>query len=220
MSNILLNILLDAALPPPTGILQIGASYGQEFDSFIEAGIKYGILVEPLPEPFSYISRLCQKTPGFIAFNALCSDASGEKHIFHVASNGGQSSSIMKPKHHLEIFDYVTFEKTVELVSTTTDEIIRFLEANGYQSITRQIDTLYMDVQGAEFKVLLGSPRTLRNINYIFAEFIRGDLYENTVALDSYCSLLDAQGFTLNYLKFNKYHHADMLFIRKSLLSL
>ena len=126
----------------------------------------------------------------------------------------------MKPKHHLEMFDYVKFEETVELVSTTADDIMRFLESNGHQTITQQLDTLYMDVQGAEFKVLLGSPRTLKQINYIFAELIRGDLYENAVSLENYCALLDAHGFTLNYLKFNKYHHADMLFVRKNILML
>lgn len=220
MSNILFNLLHDAALPPPTGILQIGASYAQEFDSFRAAGVNAGVLVEPLPQPFAYISELCRKTPGFIAFNALCSDTSGERHTFHVASNGGQSSSIMKPKHHLEMFDYVKFEETVELVSTTADDIMRFLESNGHQTITQQLDTLYMDVQGAEFKVLLGAPRTLRQVKYIFTELIRGDLYENAVSLANYCALLDTHGFTLNYLNFNKYHHADMLFVRKTILSL
>jgi hypothetical protein len=220
MSNTLFNVLRDAELPFPKGIIQIGASYGQEFESFTAEGITAGVLVEPLPQPFAYISELCKTTSGFIAINALCSDASGEQHTFHVASNGGQSSSIMKPKHHLQMFDYVKFEETVELVSTTVDDIIRLLESNGYQAITQQLDTLYMDVQGAEFKVLLGAPRTLRRINYIFTELIRGDLYENAVSLANYCALLDTQGFTLNYLRFNKFHHADMLFVRKTLLSL
>jgi FkbM family methyltransferase len=220
MSNVLFDILNDAGLPPPVGILQIGASYGQEFESFKAAGVKACVLVEPLPQPFAYISELCKQTPGFVAFNALCSDSSGERHTFHVASNGGQSSSIMKPKLHLEMFDYVKFEETVELISTTADDIMRFLELNGYHGITKQIDTLYMDVQGAEFKVLLGAPRTLKDVKYIFTELIRGDLYENAVSLANYCALLDTQGFTLNYLKFNKYHHADMLFVRKTALSL
>lgn len=33
-----------------------------------------------------------------------------------------------------------------------------------------------MDVQGAEFKVLLGAGRTLSSVNYIFTELIRGAL--------------------------------------------
>ena len=220
MANVLFDMLRAAELPIPKGILQVGASYGQELQEFLETGITAGVLIEPLPEPFAYISELCKNIKGFIAFNALCSDSSGESHTFHVASNGGQSSSIMKPNKHLEMFDYVKFEHTVQLFSTTVDEIISFLDQNKHQAVTTQLDTLYLDVQGAEFKVLLGAPRTLKQINYIFAELIRGDLYEEAVPLASYCALLEAQGFTLNYLNFNKYHHADMLFVRKSILSL
>ena len=220
MPKTLFDVLSAADLPFPKGILQVGASYGQEFQSFLESGIVAGVLIEPLPDPFSHISELCKRNKGFIAVNALCSDTPGEKNTFHVASNGGQSSSIMKPQKHLEMFDFVKFETSVELYSTTVDDVISFLDKNGHAAVTQQLDTLYMDVQGAEFKVLLGSSRTLRQINYIFAELIRGDLYEGAVSLANYCALLDAQGFTLNYLNFNKYHHADMLFVRKKILSL
>lgn len=220
MSNVLFEILAAAELPMPKGILQVGANYGQELGSFIENGITAGLLIEPLPKPFSHIAELCKSMQGFVAFNALCGESSGEKHVFHVASNRGESSSIMKPNKHLEMFDFVKFDETVELSSTTVDEILKFVESQGYQAITDKLDTLYMDVQGAEFKVLLGAPRTLKQINYIFSELIRGDLYEDVVPLANYCALLDAQGFTLNYLKFNKYHHADMLFVRKSVLNL
>jgi len=220
MTSPLFEILAAAELPNPTGILQVGASYGQEIQSFVDAGITTGLLIEPLPEPFAHIAAWCKRTSGFIAFNALCADSSGEKHKFYVANNGGQSSSIMKPGKHLEIFDYVKFNETLEISSTTVDEILRFLIQQGHGDTTKKLDTLYMDVQGAEYKVLLGAPHTLKQINYVFSELIRGDLYENSVSLSNYCSLLDAQGFTLNYLKFNKYHHADMLFVRKKLLSL
>lgn len=220
MPNVLFEVLATAELPMPKGILQVGANHGQELDSFIKNEIGAGVLIEPLPKAFSKIAELCKSTPGFIAFNALCSESSGEKHVFHIASNEGESSSIMKPNKHLEIFNYVKFEESVEILSTTVDDILKFLEEQGYQTITNVLDTLYMDVQGAEFKVLLGAPRTLKQINYIFSELIRGDLYDDAVPLANYCALLDAQGFTLNYLNFNKHHHADMLFVRKSVLGL
>lgn len=98
MDTILFEILRNADLPHPRGILQVGASYGQELDAFREAKIKAVILVEPLPEPFVHIAEQCKKLPGFIAVNALCSDAAGQPHQFYVSSNGGQSSSILKPK--------------------------------------------------------------------------------------------------------------------------
>lgn len=220
MSIDLFETLKAVGLPPPQGILQVGASYGQEFKRFLERGVSCGLLIEPLPEPYAHLSSLCKVVPNFIAFNALCTDTAGEKHTFHVASNHGMSSSIMKPKGHLEMFDYVKFEQTVELVSTTVDDIMTFVAANGHAAVTQRLDTLYMDVQGAEFKVLLGSPRTLKQVNYIFTELIRGDLYEGTVPMATYCALLEAQGFTLNNINFNAQHHADALFVRKSVVGL
>jgi FkbM family methyltransferase len=216
----LFQTLGQVGLPAPRGILQVGASYGQEFKDFLENGVKCGVLIEPLPEPYAHLSSLCKQVAGFVAFNALCSDNAGEKHTFHVASNGGMSSSIMKPKGHLEMFDYVKFEQAIELVSTTADDILIFLARNGHEAVVQGLDTLYMDVQGAEFKVLLGAPRTLKQVNYIFMELIRGDLYEGAVPLATYCALLEAQGFTLNNINFNAQHHADALFVRKSLVGL
>jgi len=216
----LFDTIRAVGLPAPKGILQVGASFGQEFKDFLERGVTHGLLIEPLAEPFAHLSSLCKQVPGFIAFNALCSDVAGERHTFHVASNGGQSSSIMKPTGHLAMFDFVKFEQTTELVSTTVDDIVAFLNGNGHASVTQALDTLYMDVQGAEFKVLLGAPRALKQVNYIFTELIRGDLYEGAVPMATYCALLEAQGFTLNNINFNAQHHADALFVRKSVVGL
>ena len=220
MSIDLFQTIKSVGLPAPKGILQVGASYGQEFKHFIDHGVTHGVFVEPLPEPFNHVAGLCKQLPGFVAVNALCSDVSGNKHTFHVASNGGMSSSMLAPKDHLQVFDYVKFDQTVELVSTTVDDLVQFLNNNGHQGVTSQLDTLYMDVQGAEFKVLLGAGRTLASINYIFCELIRGDLYEGMLPLTSYIALLEAQGFTLNNINYTAQHHADALFVRKSLVGL
>lgn len=216
----LFELLKSVNLEGPKGILQVGASYGQELDMFLNNGVKAGILIEPLPEPFAHIGNICKQIPNFVAINTLCTDVAGETHKFHVASNGGMSSSILKPTGHLKEFDYVKFEQDVELVSSTVDDVMAFLASNGHAAVTNQMDTLYMDVQGAEYKVLLGAVRTLRSIRYISMEFIRGDLYEGGETMQTYCAFLEAQGFTLNNLNFNEHHHADALFVRKSILGL
>ena len=214
------EMLKSVQLEGPKGILQVGASYGQELEMFINNGVKACVMIEPLPEPFAHIGGICKQIPNFVAVNALCSDVAGEKHKFHISSNGGMSSSILKPTGHLREFDYVKFDQETEIVSSTVDDVISFLSSNGHATITNQMDTLYMDVQGAEYKVLLGACSTLRSIRYISMEFIRGELYEGGETMQTYCAFLEAQGFTLNNLNFNEHHHADALFIRKSILGL
>jgi FkbM family methyltransferase len=220
MSFDLFDAVQAVGLHKPRGILQVGASYGQELPQFIERGVECALLVEPLPAPYEHIANLCRQRAGYVAFNALCTDVAGEKHRFHVASNAGMSSSILAPKNHLTVFDHVSFEQSVELTSTTVDNIVAFLEQNGQSAVMQQLDTLFMDVQGAEFKVLLGAGRTLKRIDYIYTELIRSELYEGMMPLASYISLLDAQGFVLNKLDYNAQHHADALFVRKGLLGL
>jgi FkbM family methyltransferase len=220
MSFDLFDAVQAVGLHRPRGILQVGASWGQEFQQFVDRGVECAVLVEPLPAPYEHLAGLCRQRPGYVAFNALCSDVAGRTHRFHVASNGGQSSSILAPKNHLKVFEQVSFGQTVELASTTVDQIVAFLEQNGQGGVTQGLDTLYMDVQGAEFKVLLGALRTLGRIDYIYTELIRSELYEGMMPLAAYCSLLETQGFVLNKLDYNAQHHADALFVRKGLLGL
>lgn len=207
-------------LPAPVGVLQVGANYAQEMNYFLENGIKCGVFIEPLPEPYAYLANLCKQLPNFVAVNTLCTDEVGKSYTFHVASNAGMSSSILKPARHLQENDYVSFPTTVEIVSSTVDHVINFINENGHANITPHLDLMYLDTQGAEFKILLGSHKTLKNVKYIFTEVMRADLYEGQVPFLTYCSYLEAIGFTLNNLYFNPGHAGDALFIRKDLLAI
>ena len=207
--------------PRPVGVMQVGASYGQEIELFKSNGIKTCIMIEPLPEPFNYISNICKNTPGYIAVNALCSDIVNENVKFHVASNGGQSSSMLQPKDHLKVFDFVKFDEIIDLRTNSVDSIYEYMLSNElYSDSINKVDVLYLDVQGAEFKVLLGSIKFLKKIEYIYFELIRGGLYENMVDLVDYISFLKTQGFVINNINFNEHHHSDVLFVREDLIRL
>jgi hypothetical protein len=130
------------------------------------------------------------------------------------------SSSILPPANHLSQFDYVKFNETIEVTSNRLEDVIAFLETNGHQHVTDGLDTLYMDTQGAELKILMGAGNVLHRINYIFTEVTRNELYEEAPTLQQLVSFLDSAGFTLNNVYFNKEQCGDALFIRKNLLGL
>ncbi len=214
----LFHVIHDLALPAPKGILQVGASNGQELGWFRSAGVAYGVFIEPLDEPFNFLAGACSHYPGFVAMKALCAEVSGKKYQFHVASNQGMSSSILPPANHLKVFDYVQFPQTIEVISYRLDDVIAFLGVNGYQHVTEHLDTIYMDTQGAELRVLMGAGTTLQSVNYIFTEVTRNDLYIGAPTLLDLIHFLDLYGFTLNNVYFNKDQYGDALFIRKDLL--
>lgn len=220
MSLALFPTLRGMGLPAPRGVLQVGASYGQEMRDFVDNGIQAGVFIEPLPEPYQHLASVCRQLPNFVAVNTLCTDESGKEYTFHLASNSGQSSSILKPARHLQEFDYVKFEGTTQLVSSTLDNVTEFLGQNGHAPVVGALDLLYMDTQGAELKILMGANRTLKNIKYIFTEVMRAELYEGQAPFLQFCGYLDAIGFTLNNMYFNEHHAGDALFIRKDLLGI
>jgi FkbM family methyltransferase len=208
-------------LPAPRGVLQLGASYGQELQEFFDAGVRHGVFIEPLPAPFEHLARLCRQLPNYVAVNTLCADEPGRPFDFHVASNGGMSSSILEPGTHLDINPGVHFGQTVQITSSTVDQVAAFLRANGHAGVVDTLELLYMDCQGAEFKILQGAPAMLRQVKYIYTEVMRGGLYKEQVPFMNYCAFLEAVGFTLNDLHFDHPAQAgNALFVRKDVLGL
>lgn len=210
----LFQVIQELGLPRPRGVLQVGASYGQEMQWFVENGIQAGVFIEPLPEPFAALSKTCMQLPNFVAVNALCAEETGQRVSFHVASNGGMSSSMLKPKNHLQEFDFVRFDQTVELVSNRLDHVISFLHQHGHGATCQALDLLYMDTQGAELKVLRGAGRVLDGINVVLTEVTRNQMYDGAPALNELMAFLEPQGFTLNNINFDRHHHGDALFVR------
>lgn len=216
----LFKAIQDLGLPPPKGVLQVGASHGQEMGWFVENGIRAGVFIEPLPEPFETLSRTCRQIPNFVAVNALCAEETGKSVQFHVASNAGMSSSMMAPANHLTEFNWVRFDKTVEMVSNRLDHVMAFLREHGHAGVCAALDLLVMDTQGAELKVLQGAGAALDGIQYVVTEVTRNRLYDGAPVLSELMAFLEPCGFTLNNINFDRHHHGDALFVRNSALNI
>ena len=220
MKTELFPILRYLGLPSPKGIIQVGASYGQELKDFIEAGVGCGILIEPLDEPFQHLASVCRQTPDFIAVKALCTEKSGQTYDFNVASNHGTSSSILTPANHLTQFDYVHFTETRQITSISLDDVFSSLRSFGYDNICGRVDTLYIDTQGAELSVLQGALDTLKSIKYIFTEVTRNNMYSGAPSLEMLVDFLHQFEFVLNNVNFNKENHADAIFLRADVIDI
>jgi FkbM family methyltransferase len=210
----LFDMIRASSLPPPVGIIQVGASFGQEFDHFIAEGITSGVFIEPLQKPFEVVASMCQQLVGFVAAQALCSDCSGKTVNFNVASNGGMSSSLLTPGSHIQQFDWVKFDQVLSLTTITLDELMTQVFAAGFAPVCNSVDTLYMDTQGAELKILQGAHQTLKFIKYVFTEVTRNNMYVGAPTLSDLTSFMEFHGFTLNNVNFNRFNHADALFVR------
>jgi FkbM family methyltransferase len=217
MSAELFEVIHELGLPHPKGVLQVGASYGQELQLFWDKGIRHGVFIEPLSEPFQFLSEQCKLVPGYVAVQALCTDESNKAYPFYVSSNRGMSSSLLRPVNHLLKYDHVKFNETIEITSKRLEDVLGFLVGNGYTDTIAALDTLYMDTQGAELKVLLGAGCVLQSLRYVYTEVTRNELYEGAPTLQTLVSFLDCYGFTLNNVNFSKTGSANAFFIKKEL---
>jgi hypothetical protein len=100
-------------------------------------------------------------------------------------ANNGMSSSILKPKLHLEQYPWITFNDKVMVEIDKLDNYIG--ESENYNFIN-------IDVQGYELEVFKGGSNFLNHVDYIMTEVNNSELYENCAKvkeLDDYLSTYD-----------------------------
>jgi FkbM family methyltransferase len=197
------------------GTIQVGANKGQEIASYKAHGLEWAIMVEPLDEPFAELKQRLAGEEKYLAVQALCAGRPGIELDFYVASNEGQSSSILRPQRHLKEHPGVLFQHSVKMTTTTVDILLDELAKQIPAFELDCIDILCMDVQGAELEVLKGATALLQRAKYVFCELSYSGLYENDVPLEVLQDFLRGFGFRLNWIDINRHGWGDGLFIRR-----
>ena len=199
---------------PFANVVQVGANVGQELGAFEHYGIDWAIMIEPLDEHYRKLWKRTRHVPHFIAVQALCSSLEGVEYEFQISSNNGESSSLLAPARHLIEHPKVNFPTSIKLVSTTVDAIVGRTLAQHPELSWPQLDTLFIDVQGAELKVLMGAATLLQHVRQIHTE-VSYDLYEGGATLEDLQAFLGGFGFRLNYIDLNRHGWGDALFLKQ-----
>ncbi len=212
------EIVQALGLPMPMGVLQVGANTGQEIDEFLRNGIRRAVLIEPLPGPYSVLEARCREIPGYLPVQTLCGALDGEVVEFHVATNNGESSSILRPAKHLSDYPWVQFPSTLSMQTFTLDKIYAAVQHH-HPEIAQDLDLLFMDVQGAELHVQKGANRALSMVRYIYTEVGLGGGYDGSVALPDLIAYLRLYGFEIYELEMNAAGWGNAMFIKQGLFS-
>jgi FkbM family methyltransferase len=171
------------------GVIHIGAHYGEEIVEYVNHGIKKLIFFEPISNSLKILeenlSNYVDKTNIVIFPYALGND---EREVeMYVSNRGGMCSSILKPKIVLTQYPEITFE---------TKEVVKMIRLDDAEIKFNDFNFLNIDVQGYELEVLKGSENMLNNINYIYTEINREEVYENTPHVEKLDEFLDYYGFS------------------------
>ena len=145
------------------GVIHVGAHAGQEGWIYAIMGLPV-VWFEPIPEVFRLLENSISKFSRQRAIQTLITDRDDVEYDFNVSDNQGGSSSIFEFDGHEKMYPGVGTDRVIKMRSITLDTAIdRF-------AISKSLDTLVLDTQGAELLVLKGGTQALARINWILAE--------------------------------------------------
>jgi len=192
-----------------TGIIHIGAHYGEELNDYINHGVQEIVLFEPLSKTFDVLEKNCKDLNANIqAYNVALGSSEG-KATMYLSDNESQSSSILKPKTHIEEMPWINFSGTEEVEVTTLDSY----NIEGFNFIN-------IDVQGYEMEVFKGGTKTLEKVDYVYSEVNKGELYENCAKIDELDDFLGQYKLKRveTYWPESWYNWGDALYVKENLL--
>jgi FkbM family methyltransferase len=171
------------------GVLHIGAHFGQEYEGYVNQGIKNMIFFEPVKSIYSkLLEHLGKALPGenITTYNVALGSELCQKEMFIEKANLGQSSSLLEPKDHLVYSPTIRFDSR-EVVSVVTLDSIEFDRT--------LFNMINIDVQGYELEVFKGAVETLKTIDIIYSEINLEELYKDCVQVGELDSFLKKFGF-------------------------
>lgn len=175
-----------------TGIIHVGASYGQEMKDYHAAGIKNIVWVEAIPAVYSILADKMNLFPGSKCFHACISNRDDQVVHFNITSNNGLSSSIFNLQDHKISYPNIVVVEKLELKTITLDTLLKRegIEVDG------RYNFLNLDVQGAELLALQGAQKNLEKFKYIYLETNQRLLYEGCALEPEVDAFLSGYHFT------------------------
>jgi FkbM family methyltransferase len=189
----------------PRGVIHVGANTCQELPLYLAHGIENRLWVEP--------NDNLEFPKGETIIHVAISNRVSDRDMMYLASNNGESSSLLEPKKHLELYQEIDFsQKFLITPITTLKNIIDILVMN-----STKFNYLVLDIQGNELRALQGLSNFDSHFDVIITEAYTQELYENCGKLH------EIEAFLSNY-KLVEFAPeigkgwGDAAFIRKDLL--
>ena len=164
-------------------IYQIGAHKFQEHNMFIDMfpNLEKIYLFEPIPELYNHLITNFGNLDYISMYPYAITDFDGEAEFF--ITNNYESSSLLKLKKHKEVYPHIYESEKVTVLCRKLNTVIREKELD-------TPDLLFIDVQGAEYKVISSlSTDILDSIKILYTEASMVEFYKDAK------NLCDIQGY-------------------------
>jgi len=186
------------------GVFHIGAHYGQESEFYDAQNISDIIYFEPQKHVFDILR---EKVKSGKFFNIALGNEKQKMKMFTEQANQGMSSSLLKPGIHVTQYPHIVFNGYEDVDVDTLDNVVK------ENNLSSTINMIVMDVQGFELNVLKGGIETLKQIDYVYTEVNRAEVYENCTKVEQLDEFLS--GFTRVETDWVGSTWGDAVYIRK-----
>lgn len=193
-----------------TGVIHIGAHFGEEVAEYHRQGIRNIILIEPCAPAFIKLQNKFSGHNHIKLVHCACAAVDGEATMFVETANQGQSNSLLQPMRHLQHYPEIQFKGTEQVKVYMLDTLM------APYGLPLKYNMLNMDVQGAEGAVIIGGKDTLTHIDYVYTE-VNDDsaqLYKNATKITDLDELL--KDFLRVETAWTQQGWGDALYIRKT----
>lgn len=160
--------LIDQYQCRPKGVLHCGANIGEEAEAYKNAGAEKVVWVEANPEIYKTLCSNIEKYPNHVALNHCISDRNDQEVTFHIANNGGQSSSFLEFGTHARNHPTVKYIDHIQLKTKRLDSMDIDFEG---------LDFFAADLQGVELFALKGLGENLKQFKWVYLEVNREQVY-------------------------------------------
>lgn len=198
-----------------SGVLHIGAHWGEEAPQYQARGIKEAIWIEAEPHAFIRLKRDMANKAALPKLRSTClhacvSDKDGEKVTFNIASNQGQSSSFLEFGTHSTEHPSVKFVDKIQMTTTRVDTLLKDCKLTvgpGW--------FLNIDLQGCELLALKGMGSLLHAFDHAYIEVNRKQLYIGCPPVEAIDEYLAGFGFEGKETKWTGAGWGDRYYKRK-----
>ncbi|MBL6430413.1 MAG: FkbM family methyltransferase [Alphaproteobacteria bacterium] len=171
------------------GVVHVGANEGQEIDAYLEAGFSRFKMFEPLHGPFAKLTENVKAREHLAAFELfqVALGSSPDRANMFVASNGGASSSLLKP---------IAGKRSMKNIDFDAKETVEVQTLDRYIDRDNDFNFLVLDTQGFEKEVLLGSKETIGTFDAVICEINRDITYHASATITDIDRIMAGYGFT------------------------
>ena len=191
------------------GVIHIGAHDGAEYNCYKSMGVRNILMFEPQPHLAQTLRDRFGADASVVVEQLAVGEAAGVSEMHIETANGGMSSSLLKPKLHLEQYPWITFNSKIEVPVVSLDSYFADRNVGLYNVIN-------MDIQGYELQALRGARSVLDKLDAVYTEVNRAELYEGCGQVESIDSILSEYGFSRKETDWAGNTWGDALYVKSS----